>query len=469
MSTGQSVGSLILMDALISNTDNGIVTSLLAENSTSFLLQNSLFSDVITAVLDNVKGDILLEGGHQVVVDSWGFGRVATSSTNSTFYNGQNIPGMDRPGTMISPGYYKPNFFQRRRPAYTNIGTTQIIDVKEWGAAGNGITNDGPILNSILDRAANLSAIVFFPYGIYVVEDTLHIPVGSRIIGQAWSQIMMKGPKFENELQPRVGVQVGHAGDVGTIEIQSIMFTVSGPTAGAVLMEWNVHQYLPGSAAMWGKPIIAPFLFQYVDPWLTSVIDSHFRVGGAKGSLLQTSQCNKDDTTVNSVCKAASLLLHLTPRSSAYLENIWAWTADHDLDSTAQAQINVYSGRGILVESQGPTWMYGTASEHNVLYQYQISNANNLYMSMIQTESPYFQPSPKAPQPFNTGLFPNDPVFTDCDASSVKCAISWALRIIDSTSVYIMGTGTPRIKIFSRILKKKLIGTQRSLQLVLRL
>ena len=134
-------------------------------------------------------------------------------------------------------------------------------------------------------------------------------------------------------------------------------------------------------------------------------------------------------------------MLHLTPQSSAYLENIWAWTADHDLDTKAQEQINVYSGRGILVESEGPTWMYGTASEHNLLYQYQISNAKNLYMSMIQTESPYFQPSPGAPRPFSTGSFPNDPDFANCNASAVNCAMSWALRIIDSSSVYIMGTG----------------------------
>jgi hypothetical protein len=135
-------------------------------------------------------------------------------------------------------------------------------------------------------------------------------------------------------------------------------------------------------------------------------------------------------------------MLHLTPHSSAYLENIWVWTADHDLDITSQEQIDVYAARGILVESQGPTWMYGTASEHHVLYQYQISEAKDLFLSMIQTESPYFQPSPKAPTPFTTGLFPNDPTFSSCDAHSQTCAVSWALRILDSSSIYLMGAGS---------------------------
>lgn len=54
-------------------------------------------------------------------------------------------------------------------------------------------------------------------------------------------------------------------------------------------------------------------------------------------------------------------------------------------------QINVYNARGLLVESQGPVWMYGTAFEHSLLYQYNLVNAKNVLMSQIQTETPYFQ------------------------------------------------------------------------------
>jgi hypothetical protein len=169
-------------------------------------------------------------------------------------------------------------------------------------------------------------------------------------------------------------------------------------------------------------------------------IDSHFRVGGAIGSNLQFNDCPKL-SGVNKNCMAASLLLHMTSQSSAYLENVWAWVADHDMDLESQDQIDVYSGRGILIESQGPTWLYGTASEHSVLYQYQLSQAKDIFMGMIQTESPYFQASPKAPAPFTAGLFPNDPTFADCDASSLTCAVSWALRIIDSNTVYSLGSG----------------------------
>lgn len=170
-------------------------------------------------------------------------------------------------------------------------------------------------------------------------------------------------------------------------------------------------------------------------------LDSHFRVGGATGTDLQSENCAKQSGSVNPACKAASLMLHMTAQSSAYLENVWVWVADHDLDKISQDQIDIYVGRGVLIESQGPTWLYGTASEHCVLYQYQLSGAKEIVLGMIQTESPYFQPTPMAPQPFTIGLFKDDPTFDDCDSGSGTCAVSWAVRILDSETVYLLGAG----------------------------
>lgn len=64
------------------------------------------------------------------------------------------------------------------------------------------------------------------------------------------------------------------------------------------------------------------------------------------GSSLQASDCPKLTGSVNTNCITASLLLHLTPASSVYMENLWAWVADHDMDIPAQTQIDIYSGRG---------------------------------------------------------------------------------------------------------------------------
>lgn len=84
--------------------------------------------------------------------------------------------------------------------------------------------------------------------------------------------------------------------------------------------------------------------------------------------------------------------LHVTPRASGYFQNVWVWTADHDLDYGTRQQINVLSDRGVLIEArEGPVWMYGTASEHQLLYQYSLVGCRNVLLAMIQTETPYFQ------------------------------------------------------------------------------
>jgi glucan 1,3-beta-glucosidase len=58
-------------------------------------------------------------------------------------------------------------------------------------------------------------------------------------------------------------------------------------------------------------------------------------------------------------CLAAYMSMHITTSASgAYLENVWLWTADHDLDSASSTQISVYTGRGLLIEPSGGTcWL----------------------------------------------------------------------------------------------------------------
>ncbi|KAG7286304.1 hypothetical protein NEMBOFW57_008612 [Staphylotrichum longicolle] len=421
---GQGVGSLILVDSIIANTPNGIITTLLSENSTSFLLQNVGFFNVQNSIRDSASNRVLLAGGNQVTLQSWGFGQVnnVTGTGSSQFVNGANIAAMPRPTALLGSQYDNmpsPNIFTRRRPRYSDVPQSNILNVKALGAKGDGATDDTAALNAILAGACNTSSIVYFPYGVYIVTDTLRVPIGSRIIGQAWSQIMGKGAKFQNEQAPRPVVQVALPGEVGIIEIQDMLFTVQGGTAGAVVVEWNAREQSPGSVGLW---------------------DTHIRVGGAKGSNLQYEQCPKLSGQVKAGCKAASLLMHLKPGSTAYMENAWLWVADHDLEKITKDQIDVYAGRGLLIESDR-AWLWGTASEHAVLYQYQFSQASNIFMSMIQTESPYFQPTPRAPLPFTTGLFPNDPTFSNCAATDAKCFASWAVRIVDSSAIYMLGAG----------------------------
>ncbi|KAJ4160088.1 hypothetical protein NW754_003212 [Fusarium falciforme] len=420
MSTGQGIGSLHLTDLRMHWVKVAVSTSTVSDNSTALLLSNSGFYYVDTIVEDSFKKQVLLRGGPKTInVDTWGFGRVTSANGTTAFHNGANLDSPARDPSLVTGA--RSQFFTRRRPKYDDLGFSQIIDAKAYGAKGDGKTDDTAVLRHLFSAAANMSAVVYIPFGVYIITDTVEIPVGSRIIGQAWPQIMATGSKFSDALHPRVAVRVGLPGQVGVVEIQAIVMTVKGATAGAIMMEWNVHESSQGSVGLW---------------------DTHFRVGGAAGTDLTVKDCPKLSGKVNKNCIAASLMLHLTPDSSGYFENVWMWTADHDFDTADQTQIDIYVGRGMLVESKGPTWLWGTSVEHCVLYQYQLSDAQNVVMGLIQTEAPYFQSVPEAPAPFTPGAFPNDPGFHECSSKNAKsCAVAWALRIIDSSAIHVLSAG----------------------------
>jgi len=422
--TDRSTGSVILLDSSIRDTDTAVLIPPIVNDGgttaqASVVLDNLKLTNVPNAV-KVVNSTTLLAGGTKTI-DSWGLGKIyANAAGTGKFLSGGDIT----PKRIITPSLLGgPNggYLERSRPQYESVPASGFYNVQNGGAKGDGSTDDTAAINAVLAAQAGKS-IVWFPAGTYIVTDTIFIPCESKIVGEAWSQIMASGAKFADMNNPKVVVKVGNPNDAGVIEITDMMFTVRGGAAGAVLVEWNAKESSPGSAAMW---------------------DSHFRIGGARGSQLAASDCPKLTGSVASKCIAGSMLMHLTSTSSAYLENVWAWVADHDLDIIEQTQIDIYVARGILIESQGPTWLYGTASEHCVLYQYQLDNAKDLYMGMIQTESPYFQSTPKAPAPFTSavGKFPNDPTFSDCAASSVTCAVSWGLRILDSRNIYLYGGG----------------------------
>jgi glucan 1,3-beta-glucosidase len=219
-----------------------------------------------------------------------------------------------------------------------------------------------------------------------------------------------------NPNQPIPMLKVGNPGEMGVAQLSNFLISTYGPQPGAQLIEWNMHDPLnqPGSCGMW---------------------DVHFRIGGAISTKIEPSNCPRGDgsTAPASECTGAWGLLHLTPTSSCYLENVWGWVADHDIDQ--KSQINVYNSRGFLCESQGPVWLYGTSFEHSLYYQYNFHNARNVFMGMIQTETPYFQPSSNTP--FSPIDF-RDPKFCTDDS---RCNMAFALVIDESSEIYMYGAG----------------------------
>ena len=76
-------------------------------------------------------------------------------------------------------------------------------------------------------------------------------------------------------------------------------------------------------------------------------------------SSLPTNLTSNVSSIPSEACIGAFMSMHITKSASGlYMENVWLWTADHDLDAPLQ-NITVWSGRGLLIESEkGDVWMY---------------------------------------------------------------------------------------------------------------
>jgi glucan 1,3-beta-glucosidase len=259
--------------------------------------------------------------------------------------------------------------FERSKPQYETVAASSFVSVKSAGAKGDGTTDDTAAIQKVLDSATS-DQVVYFDHGAYLITSTIKVPKNIKIVGEIWPLLMASGSTFSDENNPIPMLQIGEAGDTGSVEIQDLILETKGSAPGAILMEWNVAGSSQGSAAMW---------------------DVHFRVGGSAGTGLQSDTCSKNPTSThaaNDACIGAFMLFHATQSASAYVENCWFWVADHELDLADHNQIDIYNGRGVLLESQNAVWMYGTASEHSQLYEYQLSNAKNVFMALIQTETP---------------------------------------------------------------------------------
>lgn len=89
-------------------------------------------------------------------------------------------------------------------------------------------------------------------------------------------------------------VQLGQPGDQGVGQISDMLFTVADLLPGCILLEVNMQGAALGDVGIW---------------------NSHFRVGGAVGSTVETS-CQ------SAPCMAAFMMLHLTNTSSCYIEDV---------------------------------------------------------------------------------------------------------------------------------------------------
>ncbi|KAH8880986.1 pectin lyase-like protein [Thozetella sp. PMI_491] len=403
----QGTGSLLVVDSSFKSTKTAILALAAKEGdySAGITLDNVKFDNVQDGVADTSNRTHLV--GSTGSVDTWVYGNLYLDPREKLTALSNSLETAREPSLLASAGSLpKSPFFERTRPQYESTSASQVLRASDFGAKGDGISDDTEALRSLL-KASTSDNIVLINAGSYIITDTIDIPNGARVVGQSWPELVAFGPKFGDALQPIPLVRVGEKGEVGTVEIQDLLFTSKGETAGSIFVEWNIQASSPGAAAMW---------------------DSHVRVGGTESSDLTKKECS-----LSSSCQGGSLMMHITPGASAYLENVWLWVADRALDDpsvgvTAAPDTSIYVARGLLVESTAATWIYGLSSEHSALSQIEFNGAKNVHASMIQSETAY-------------QLEGGSELSVTSRETCTGCGESWGVRILNSSDIGIHGAG----------------------------
>ncbi|KAH6665999.1 pectate lyase superfamily protein-domain-containing protein [Halenospora varia] len=419
----QEVGSVTFIDSTIANTPVGFRTShtstSLPKGSGSLALENVVLTNVPTAV-QGPSAVALTGTAGTMTIGAWVQGNAYTPTGPTKIQN--SVSAFPRPASLLSGGG---NYYYRSKPQYANLPSSSFSSVRSAGAKGDGVTDDTAALQAVINSATSAGKIVYVDSGIYKITSFINIPPGAKIVGEAYPTIMASGSYFQDMANPVPVVRVGVAGDTGVVELSDLIISTQGACAGATLIQWNLASPSSSPSGMW---------------------DVHTRIGGFAGSNLQVPQCATGAAQPNTACYAAFMSMRITSSGSGvYMENVWLWTADHDLDDSANAntRVTIYSGRGLSVESTvGNIWLIGTAVEHHALFQYQFANTQNIFMGFIQTETPYYQPSPSALVPFPPVASRNDPDFaTFCAGKDVTCNDAWGLRILSSKNILVYGAG----------------------------
>ena len=341
------VGTLVVIDSSFS----GITQSVINTNYTvaTKISNNSIVLENISYLMDLADSTSYLVSNpdsNYVVVKaysqsiSYAQGHVFNADGSvSLVENKVNSDLPNRPSVLTaSDGSY----FQRMRPQFN---PTTWLNISTLGIIGDGVTDVTAALQKVFLEQANGNTL-YFPEGIYIISNTIYIPAGIEMVGEVWPVLMADGPAFQDSNNPIPMLMVGKPGEVGEVLMTDFILSTRGPQPGAVLMEWNMHEPIgnQGGCGIWSV---------------------HFRIGGAYGTNIDPDNCPSTDGTSSpaSTCDGAFMLLHVTKYATIYMENVWGWVADHDID--LKSQINVYNGRGFLCESEGPVWMYGTAFEHS--------------------------------------------------------------------------------------------------------
>ena len=188
------IGSASFYDSSFTNVGTAVLIAPPSSDpgvgSTGIIIENVEFTSVEKPVADT-SGATLLEASGKVY--HWAIGPVYSTDGEREFSSGGEISGFRRQHSLLDDNG---GYFERAKPQYEDRAAEDFLHVKDFGARGDGATDDTAAFQSALYKSQG--KILFVDAGSYILTGTVTVPINTRMVGETWSQLVGSGSYFED-------------------------------------------------------------------------------------------------------------------------------------------------------------------------------------------------------------------------------------------------------------------------------
>jgi len=140
------------------------------------------------------------------------------------------------------------NYISKRLNHIVTGNKVNIVDMKSYGAMGDGVTNDSNIIQQAIDTYAE-GGVLFFPPGEYLINGNITVNNSIYIVGSGWA--------FKSDIEPLVQNIPGDGTWFTIIDTTITPFTFGSENSRGGIMDCAFYQLHPDHSENW-EPTIYP-------------------------------------------------------------------------------------------------------------------------------------------------------------------------------------------------------------------